>query len=337
MADDILSQDEVDSLLRGVTGEAEEAPAVADSRAVRPYDIGRQERIVRGRMPTLELVNERFGRLLRLGLFNFMRKNAEISVGPVRVLKFSEFLRNLVVPTNLNLVHIKPLRGVALMVLEPALVFQVVDNLFGGHGRFHTRVEGRDFTATEMRVVVRLLQVVFDEYEKAWQPIYALKFEYVRSEMNTQFANIATPSEVVVTTSFSIDLGSGSGDFHVCMPYAMLEPIRDVIFGSVQADRSHTDDRWASLLTDQVYAAQVELLANLTHAEVTVGQLMALQAGDVIAVDLPEAVVGEVDGIPVLECRYGMMNGQYALKVDKVIGSSAEQRGGGEVGGRHQE
>jgi flagellar motor switch protein FliM len=337
MAEDILSQDEVDALLRGVTGEAEEAPAVADSRTVRPYDIGRQERIVRGRMPTLELVNERFARLLRIGLFNFMRKNAEISVGPVRVLKFSEFLRNLVVPTNLNLVHIKPLRGVALMVLEPTLVFQVVDSLFGGHGRFHTRVEGRDFTPTEMRVVLRLLQVVFEEYEKAWKPIYTLKFEYVRSEMNTQFANIATPSEVVVTTSFSIDLGAGSGDFHVCMPYAMLEPIRDVIFGSVQADRSNADDRWVSLLTDQVYAAEVELLANLTRAEVTVGQLMALQAGDVIAVDLPDVVIGEVDGIPVLECRYGMTNGQYGLKVEKVIGTSAEHRGGGEVGGRQQE
>ncbi len=337
MADDIFSQEEVDALLRGVIGETDQAPVVQDSGTVRPYDIGRQERIVRGRMPTLELVNERFARLLRIGLFNFMRKSAEISVGPVRVLKFSEFVRNLVVPTNLNLVQIKPLRGMALMVLEPTLVFQVVDNIFGGHGRFHTRVEGRDFTPTEMRIVQRLLQVVFDEYEKAWSPIYTLKFEYVRSEMNTQFANIATPSEVVVATSFSIDLGAGGGDFHVCMPYAMLEPIREVIYSSVQADRSHADDRWVSLLTDQVYAAQVELLANLTHAEVTVGQLMALQAGDVIAVDLPEVVVGEVDGVPVLECRYGVTNGQYALKVEKVIGSSAEQRGGGRDGGRHQE
>ena len=329
MADDILSQEEVDALLRGVSGEVDEQAPVEDTKAVRPYDIGRQERIVRGRMPTLELVNERFARLLRVGLYNFMRKSAEISVGPVRVMKYSEFVRNLVVPTNLNLVHVKPLRGTALMVFEPTLVFQIVDNLFGGDGRYHTRVEGRDFTPTEMRIIQRMLQVVFDEYQKAWKTIYELEFEYLRSEMNTQFANIATPTEVVVATSFSIDLGSGSADFHVCMPYAMLEPIRNVIYSAIQADRSEADSRWLALLSQQVYGAEVELVANLAHAQVSVGQLLALQPGDVISLDLPDVVHAEVDGLPVLECRYGVMNGQYALKVEKVLVGG----GGGGDGG----
>ena len=329
MADDILSQEEVDALLRGVSSEADEQAPAEDAGAVRPYDIGRQERIVRGRMPTLELINERFARLLRIGLYNFMRKSAEISVGTVRVLKFSEFLRNLVVPTNLNLVQIKPLRGTALVVVEPTLVFQIVDSLFGGDGRFHTRVEGRDFTPTEMRIIRRLLQVVFDEYQKAWEPIFELHFEYVRSEMNTQFANIATPTEVVVTTSFSIDLGAGSSDIHICMPYAMLEPIRNVIYSAVQADRSDADSRWIGLLTQQVYGTEVEVVANLAHAKVNIGQLMALQPGDVISLDLPDVVHALVDGVAVLECRYGVMNGQYALKVDKVLA----QGGGGGDGG----
>jgi flagellar motor switch protein FliM len=329
VADDILSQEEVDALLRGVSGEADEQAPAEDAGAVRPYDIGRQERIVRGRMPTLELINERFARLLRIGLYNFMRKSAEISVGTVRVLKFSEFLRNLVVPTNLNLVQIKPLRGTALVVVEPTLVFQIVDSLFGGDGRFHTRVEGRDFTPTEMRIIRRLLQVVFDEYQKAWEPIFELHFEYVRSEMNTQFANIATPTEVVVTTGFSIDLGAGSSDIHICMPYAMLEPIRNVIYSAVQADRSDADSRWIGLLTQQVYGTEVEVVANLAHAKVNIGQLMALQPGDVISLDLPDVVHALVDGVAVLECRYGVMNGQYALKVDKVLA----QGGGGGDGG----
>jgi flagellar motor switch protein FliM len=333
MADDILSQEEVDALLRGVTGETDEAAPVQDANAPRPYDIGRQERIVRGRMPTLELINERFARLLRVGLYNFMRRNAEISVGPVRVLKFSEFVRNLVVPTNLNLVQMKPLRGTGLMVFEPSLVFQIVDALFGGHGRFHTRVEGRDFTATEMRIIHRLLQIVFDEYAKAWQPIYELNFEYVRSEMNTQFANIATPTEVVVAMSFTIDPGSGGGEFHVCMPYAMLEPIRDLIYSTLQADRSDSDERWVSLLSSQVYAAEVELTANLAYAQLTIAELMALHPGDVISLDLPDVVTAEVDGVAVLECRYGVMNGQYALKVEKVLGEAMAQKVGGRNGG----
>ena len=324
MAEDILSQEEVDALLRGVSGEVEESAQAEPVAGVRAYDIGRQERIVRGRMPTLELINERFARLLRAGLFDFMRKNAEISVGPVRALKYSEFVRTLVVPTNLNLVQIKPLRGHALMVFEPALVSQVVEQLFGGAGRFHARVEGRDFTPTEMRVIQRMLQVVFEQYQRAWQPVFALTFEYIRSETNTQFATIATPAEVVVATSFSIDLGGTSGDFHVCIPYAMLEPIRNIIHSSIQADRSGQNDRWTSLLSAQVYRTDVELKVNLAQAEVTVRQLLGLRPGDVIAVDLPEMLVAEVDGVPVLEGGYGVVHGQYALKVERLVGGERD-------------
>lgn len=325
MADDILSQEEVDALLKGVTGEVDESSDDSQEGGdVRPYNLAKQERIVRGRMPTLEIINERFARLFRIGLFNFMRRNAEISVGPVRVLKYSEFIRNLVVPTNLNLVHIKPLRGTSLFIFDPNLVFLVVDNLFGGDGRFHMRVEGRDFTPTEQRIIQRMLEVAFAEYQKSWEPIYPVEFEYIRSEMNTQFANIATPSEVVVVTTFNIELGAGGGDFHICMPYAMIEPIRDLLYSTMQGERLEVDERWAKLLSKQIQVAEVDLVANLGHAPVTLGQILNMKVGDVISLDVPEAVIAEVDGIPVLECKYGILNGQYALKVNKVLSGVSE-------------
>ena len=330
MPDDILSQEEVDALLRGVTGEEETEESGSDGAGVRAYDIGRQERIVRGRMPTYEIINERFARNFRIGIFNFLRRNAEISVGPVRVLKYSEFIRNLVVPTNLNLIHIKPLRGTGLFIFDPDLVFLVVDNLFGGDGRFHMRVEGRDFTATEMRVIHRMLEVTFEEYTKAWAPVLPIEFEYVRSEMNTQFANVATPTEVVVAVTFKIELGAGGGDFHVCLPYSMIEPIRDLLYSSMQADRAEADDRWVKLLSKQVQVAEVDLVANLGSAPVTLGQILNLQVGDIISLDIPEAIVAEVDGVPVLECRYGILNGQYALKVERVLAGGEALKGGGE-------
>lgn len=319
LSNDILSQEEVDALLRGVTGEEENAGQEVDTSTVRLYDIGRQERIVRGRMPTLEIINERFARLFRIGIFNFMRRTAEISIGPVRVLKYSEFIRNLVVPTNLNLVHFKPLRGTALFIFDPMLVFLVVDNLFGGDGRFHVRVEGRDFTATEQRIIQRLLSVVFEEYKKAWEPVFPLEFEYVRSEVNTQFVNIATPTEVVVTTSFKIELGSSGGDFHVCMPYSMIEPVRDLLYSSMQADRMEVDKRWVKLLSNQIQDAEVLLVANLATIRISLRQIVELQVGDVIEMEIPEAVIAEVDGVPVLRSRYGVINGQYALRVDQVL------------------
>ena len=323
MADDILSQEEVDALLRGVTGDDQDEDLSAAS-SVKNYDIGRQERIVRGRMPTLEIINERFARYLRIGLFNFIRRNAEISVGPVKVQKYSEFIRNLVVPTNLNLCHVKPLRGTALLIFDPDLVFLVVDNLFGSDGRYHVRVEGRDFTPTEQRIIRRLLDVVFSEYQKAWEPVYPIEFLYMRSEMNTQFANIATPTEVVVSMTFRIELGAGGGDFHVCMPYSMVEPIRDQLSSTMAADRTEIDNRWVSLLSRQVQIAEVELVATLAEAQITLGDILNLKTGDVIPVEIPESIVADVSGIPVLDCRYGTANGQYALRVERLLAGAHE-------------
>lgn len=320
MADEILSQEEVDALLKGVTGETEEPEEEeAGGAGVRPYNLATQDRIVRGRMPGLEIINERFARQFRIGLFNFMRRTAEISVGPVRVMKYSEFIRNLIVPTNLNLVHIKPLRGTALLIFDPNLVFLVVDSMFGGDGRFHMRVEGRDFTPTEQRIIQRMLEVAFEELKRSWDPVFKVDFEYVRSEMNTQFANIATPSEVVVTTTFNIELGEGGGDFHMCMPYAMIEPIRDLLYGGLQGERLEVDERWTKVLTKQIQNAEVDLVATLGQTSVTLGQILNLKVGDVISLDIPEAVIAEVDNVPVLECKYGVLNGQYALKVNKVL------------------
>ncbi|MCH9638179.1 MAG: flagellar motor switch protein FliM [Betaproteobacteria bacterium] len=325
MSEDFLSQDEVDALLKGATGEQDDAPLEEDTTGIRDYNIATQERIVRGRMPTYEIINERFARLLRVGLFNFIRRTVDISVGPVKVIKFSEFVRNLVVPTNLNMVHMKPLRGTALLIFDPNLIFLIIDNLFGGDGRFHTRVEGRDFTTTEQRMIQRLLEVVFEDYEKAWHSVYPIKFEYIRSEMNPQFASIATPNEVVVTITFDIDMGNKGGDLHVCIPYSMIEPIRDLLYSSLQGDHMEVDKRWVRLLSKQIQTAEVELIANLGHTKVTFEQILSMQVGDVIPLDIPELIKAEVDGIPVMECRYGITNGQYALRVNTMLSSSESE------------
>lgn len=319
MAEDFLSQDEVDALLRSATGEQDEEKQIEDASGIRTYDLATQERIVRGRMPTLEIINERFARLFRIGLFNFIRRTVDIAVGTVKVIKFSEFVRNLVVPTNLNMVHIKPLRGTALMVFEPDLIFLIIDNLFGGDGRYHTRVEGRDFTETEQRIIRRLLNVVFEEYEKSWKPIYPVSFEYVRSEMNPQFASIATPNEVVVCVSFDLDLGGHGGEFHVCIPYSMVEPIRDILYSTLQGEQMETDKRWVKSLSRQIQGAEVELIANLGQARVTFEQILSMQVGDVIPINIPEIICAQVGDVPVMECRYGIINGQYALKVDTML------------------
>jgi len=316
-----LSQEEADALLDGVTGESHVTAEEAPVGGVRSYDIASQERIVRGRMPTLEIINERFARNLRVGLFNFMRRNPEISVGPVRVLKYSAFLRDIVVPTNINIMQMRPLRGNGLLIFDPKLVFTVIDSLFGGSGRFHTAIEGRDFTMTEQRIIQRLLEVAFTEYTKAWSTVYPLTFEYARSEMHTQFANIATPSEIVVTTSFSIELGDSGGEMFICMPYSSLEPIRDLLYTSLQGDTHEPDKRWLNMLTKQVQAAEIELTAELAHSQATVEQLLRLSVGDFIEFDLEPSIVTKVDGVPLFDADYGVVNGHYAIKINEFLTS----------------
>ena len=325
MSADFLSQEEVDALLRGVTGESDEPVAdEAGAEGVRPYNLATQERIVRGRMPTLELINERFARYLRIGLFNYMHRNAEVSAGPIKVQKYAEFVRNLVVPTNLNLLTAKPLRGTGLVVLDPNLVFLVVDNLFGGDGRFHTRVEGRDFTLTEQRIIQGLLRVTFEEYAKAWLPVQKLEFEYVRSEMNPQFANIATPSEIVVASSFTLEFGGAQAEMHFCFPYSMLEPIRETLYSTMQSDHITQDNRWVSMMGKQLQSAEVTLTAQLGNTRVTLRDIVNMRPGDVIPLNIPETVQAEVDGIPFMECRYGIQRGQYALKVERFLAQEEE-------------
>jgi flagellar motor switch protein FliM len=320
MSESFLSQEEVDALLEGVTGESQKTvEEAAEHGEVRPYNISSQERIVRGRMPTMEIVNERFARNLRVGLFNFIRRSPEISVGPVSVQRYSAFLRELAVPTNFNIVAIRPLRGNGLVVCEPALVFGVIDTLYGGTGKFQTRIEGRDFSATEQRVINRLVDVITGEYKKAWKGIYPLELEYQRSEMQPQFANIATPSEIVIATSFQLEIGDITGAIHFCFPYSTLEPIRDVLYSSTQGDSIEVDRRWVNVLTREIQAAEITLVATLARADATVEQLLAMKKGDFIELDREPRIQASVDGVPVFECHYGTHNAKYAIRIEKAL------------------
>jgi flagellar motor switch protein FliM len=319
----ILSQDEVDALLQGITGESQRLePEEQQTGGIRNYDLASQERIVRGRMPTMEIINERFARNIRVGLFNMIRRSPEISIGGIKVQKFSAFLREIVVPTNFNIVSVKPLRGNGLIVCDPSVVFAAIDALFGGAGKFHTRIEGRDFSPTELRVITRLVEVITTEYKKAWHGIYPLELEYQRSEMQPQFANIATPSEIVVSTSFTLEIGDVTGSVYICIPYSTLEPIRDTLYSAMVGDSAEPDRRWVNLMKNQIQSAEVELVAEMAHAPATVEQLLAFKPGDFIELDLNPMIEAKVDGVPVFACHYGTSNGKYSIKIDQLLTGS---------------
>ncbi len=318
---DLLSQDEIDALLHGVDDVEEEdvSDEPRGDRSALEYDFSSQDRIVRGRMPTLEIVNERFARHLRVSLFNMMRRSAEVSINGIQMIKFGEYIHTLFVPTSLNMVRFRPLKGTGLITMEARLVFILVDNFFGGDGRYHAKIEGREFTPTERRIIQMLLKIIFEDYKEAWAPVMDVSFEYLDSEVNPAMANIVSPTEVVVISSFHIELDGGGGDFHVSLPYSMLEPIRELLDAGVQSDKEDTDLRWSKALRDEILDVKVELTTHMLDVDIPLRAIMELKAGDIIPVEMPEHITVLIEDLPTFRAKLGRSRDALALKISDKI------------------
>ncbi|CAM4131650.1 flagellar motor switch protein FliM [Vreelandella rituensis] len=324
--DDLLSQEEIDALLKGVSGEEEPSSSAQskDEARIRPYDPSTQHRVLRERLHALDFINERFARYFRTGMFNLIRRSVDITVESVRYQSFSDFSRNVPVPTNINIVAMKPLRGSALVVFPPNLVFMVVDNLFGGDGRFVTKSEGRDFTDTEQRIIQRLLNLAIDAYEQAWKVVYPLDIQFLRSEVQSKFANITnSPNEIVVNTRFNLEVGNLSSQFQISMPYAMIEPLRDLLANPINDSNQDQDGSWTKRMASELRHSEIELVAEFAKIPSRIAHVMSLKKGDVLPFDLPSTVVASVDGVPVMECDYGSQNQQRALRVSRMLDHAA--------------
>ena len=315
---DLLSQDEIDALLHGVDDGLVQAEVAAEPGSVKSYDLTSQDRIVRGRMPTLEMINERFARYTRISMFNMLRRSADVAVGGVQVMKFGEYVHSLYVPTSLNLVKIKPLRGTALFILDAKLVFKLVDNFFGGDGR-HAKIEGREFTPTELRVVRMVLEQAFIDLKEAWQAIMEVNFEYINSEVNPAMANIVGPSEAIVVSTFHIELDGGGGDLHVTMPYSMIEPVREMLDAGFQSDLDDQDERWVKALREDLLDVDVPLSATVARRQLRLRDILHMQPGDIIPFELPEEMIMRANGVPSFKVKLGSHKGNLALQVVEPI------------------
>jgi len=316
--DKILDQAEIDALIHGVDSGAVNTTPEPSPNEVRSYDFNNQMRIVRGRMPTLEIINERFARMFRVSLYNLLRRTAEIAVHPIQVKKFSEYVHTLHVPTSLNLVKMNPLRGTALVVLDPKFVFAVVDNFFGGNGR-HAKIEGREFTATEQRIIHMVLRNVFSDLHEAWSHVAPIELEFVQSEVNPHFANIVSPSEIVVVTSFHIEVDGGGGNLHITMPYSMIEPLREILDAGVASDRVEKDERWMTTLREEIEDADVQLTTRLGHCQISLATLLNLKPGDIVPCDFQGKVTVLAEDVPIFRGSYGLSHGLQAVKVEERV------------------
>lgn len=324
---DLLSQDEIDALLHGVSADEIETEdhSIVNNGDVSLYDFANQERVIRGRIPSLDMVNERFARSFRNSLFRMLRRGTEVSTAGVQMLKYSEYAYSLVIPTSLNVVKMHPLKGNCLLVVDPKLVFMLVDSYFGGNGLSQPMLEGRDFAPTELRLIQKLMQMVFTDLHQAWKPVMDIDLEYINSEVNPQFANIVNQNDVVVVTTFLIEIEGTGGEFHIAMPYSMLEPVKDRLDTILHKESKTTDKKWSNALRDEIEHTPVNLTCELTNQEISLKEVLELKAGDVIPVDLSEPATILAEGIPALRGQFSHSKGYNAVKISHAISYTANK------------
>ncbi len=316
----ILDQDEVDALLRGLSGGEIEAESdiLEDDSGVVVFDLSNQDRIIRGRMPVLEIINDRFARLASNALANAMRKRADVNPISIDMSKFGDFMRSLPVPTSINIFKLDPLRGNAILVVDSRLVFAMVESFFGGAGS-QPKIEGRDFTPIEQAIISRVVRIALENMEESWTPVHEVHIELVRSEVNPQFAAIVPPSDVVVVVTFEVELENAIGSLIVCLPYATIEPIRSKLYASFQTERLEVDHAWISRFKERLLETPVEMVVRFGRSKITGRQLMNLRPGDILLLDndVDALLSAEVQGVRKFHGIPGMVKSNKAFQIIK--------------------
>ena len=321
---EVLSQGEVDALLRGVgDGEidTETDEAAEEVSGAVNYDLTSQEKIIRGRMPTLDIINQMFSRLFRNTFSALMRKPVDIRAVSTDTIKFGEFLRSLPVPSSLHIFRMEPLRGHGLIVLENKLVFAVVDTFFGGSGSKEAKIADRDFSAIEIKMTKSVVLGALEDWEKAWLPVHAVTTNFVRSEINPQFAAIVPPTDVVLVILFEIEMENISGTLTVCLPYAAIEPIIPKLKAQFQSEEEEVDHAWVDSLRARLLTTEVELVAELGTAIIKAEDLMGFKIGDTLMLgnDVSDPLILKVEHNPKFTGFPGVSRGNKALKITEVI------------------
>lgn len=319
----VLSQEEVDALLKGlVEGEIEvDADQPVPEDGVIPYDFTSQERIIRGRMPTLEVINEHFARAFRISLSMILRRTVDMQTNFVQMVKFGEFLRSLPLPSSFHIYKMDPLRGQCLLVVDSKLVFSLVECFLGGNSRSRFKIEGRDFTSIERRLIQKVVLMALQDLEKAWAPVHPVRMHVVRVEINPMFVGIATPNDIMVISKFQVEMEQAEGFITLCIPYATVEPIKGRLYSGFQSEQLELDRRWTTRIQDQIQDIAVNVVVELASTTMSARNVLNLAAGDIVIFDqkVTEPLVGRVEGIPKFTGFAGQFHQSKAFQVQKLL------------------
>ncbi|MHB1285287.1 MAG: flagellar motor switch protein FliM [Leptospirales bacterium] len=323
MAESILSQDEVNALLRGLSeGEIETQSKPADSgESVHHYNLASQERVIRGRMPTLEIINERFARFFQVTLSATLRKTVEFIPQGIDMVKFGDFVKKIPMPSNINILRLESLRRNILFIIDARMVYLLVDHMFGGTGRGHVKIEGRDFSPIEARISRNVMDLAIGDFEKAWGPVHPMPITYIRSEINPQFAAIVAPTEMVITMSYKLEIDGQGRTIYICIPYSTIEPIKEKLYTGFQSDQYELDNRWINRLQERIEEAPLSMEVFMGEAQFTLQDVLGWKPGDVFMLNryASDPVDVRIEGILRFRARPGVFRHHRAIRVEERV------------------
>lgn len=314
----ILSQEEVNALLKGIdSGDVSAGASSADDNGCRNYDLTSHERVIRGRMPTLEIINERFARIFQVSMSAMLKKMVDVNMASVELMKFGEFMKHIPLPACINVFKMDPLKGFSLLVVDPRVIYLLVDNFFGGKAQTHVKIEGRDFTPIEHRLIRKVVDLCLQDIEKAWKPVHTVEVQYSRTEINPQFASIVTPTEIVIVIEFDIEVDNAPGKIHVCIPYPCIEPIKEKLQAGYQSDNYEVDQKWMERFKKQMSECSLNITVELGGTMIKIKDILNLSAGDILILDkqADENIVAKVEGTPKFSGRPGIFRGNLAFQI----------------------
>ncbi|MFQ5597177.1 MAG: flagellar motor switch protein FliM [Nitrospiria bacterium] len=322
MADKILSQDEVEALLQGVNEEEleTEQKSIPDPGEVQAYDLTNQERFIRGQMPGLEIINERFARFSQASISSFMKRDIDVIPAGIEVPKFEEFMLKIPLPSSINILKMGSLRGSALLVIDSKFIYRLVDLFFGGSGQTYVKIEGRDFTTIELRILKKVLDQMLLDLEKSWKPIFPVNITSIRSEINPQFASVVAPSEVIISSAFNLEIDGEGGEIYFGIPYPTIEPIREKLYGSFQGEQNEDNTRWAECFSEQLVECPMLLTAEIGTVSLTVGEVSKLSVGDTILLNksMKEDLEVKIEGKTIFHGKPGLHRGNVAIQIASI-------------------
>jgi flagellar motor switch protein FliM len=323
---EVLSEEEVDALMNGVASGKVSGKSPPPAGEVVPYDLTDQDHIVRGRLPVLEKINANFVRLLEEGLEQMLQRTVEVEEEGLQTVRTSDYIHSLGLPVSLNFIEIPPLQGEALVVFDPAMVFTIVDIYFGGSGKCGSQIVGRDFTPTEGRIIHLVLNQLLQDLGGAWDQVLQISPRFIKSESDPQYSVLAGSREMLVISSFRMNLDDTGGEFHIAMPGSMIEPVRDVLDGGLRKNKAVNQGDWLQALQLNIQEAEVDLRGMIARTRLTLRDVVGMQPGDVIPVSMPEQVTLQVDEVPVFSGQFGVYQEHNAVSVDAVINPSEKSR-----------